>query len=59
MTNNYEVQITQVVDRKGSMIEYKYLATVNNEHIAYGNTALDAYERVREFLEKENAGHIL
>jgi len=59
MMNNYEVQITQVVDKKGSMIEYKYLATVNNEHIAYGNTALDAYERVRQFLEKENAGNIL
>ena len=59
MMNNYEVQITQVVDKKGSMIEYKYLATVNNEHIAYGSTALDAYERVRQFLEKENAGNIL
>ena len=59
MTNNYEVHITQVVDRKGSMIEYKYLATVNNKHVAYGNTALDAYESVRHFLEKENAGNIL
>ena len=59
MTNNYEVHITQVVDRKGSMIEYKYLATVNNEHVAYGSTALDAYEHVRRFLEKENAGNIL
>ena len=59
MTNNYEVHITQVVDRKGSMIEYKYLATVNNEHVAYGSTALDAYENVRKFLEEENAGNIL
>jgi hypothetical protein len=59
MTNNYEFQITQVIDKKGSMIEYKYLATVNNEHVAYGNTALDAYENVRHFLEKENAGNIL
>ena len=59
MTNNYEVQITQVVDRKGSMIEYKYLATVNTQHVAYGSTALDAYEHVRKFLEKENASNIL
>ena len=59
MTNNYEVQITQVVDRKGSIIEYKYLATVNKKHVAYGNTALDAYESVRQFLEKENASNLL
>ena len=59
MTNNYEVQITQVVDRKGSMIEYKYLATVNNKHVAYGNTALEAYESVRQFLKKENASNLL
>jgi hypothetical protein len=51
MTNYSEIQITQVTEMKGSTPIIKYLAVVDGTHKVYGETAAQAYERARIFME--------
>jgi len=51
MMNCNEVQITQVTEMKGSTPIIKYLAVVDGTYKVYGETAADAYERARIFME--------
>ena len=48
---NYDIQITAVHDRKGGMIETKYVASIKDKKF-YRNTALDAYFAVQEYLKE-------
>ena len=49
--NCNEIQITQVTEMKGSTPIIKYLAVVDGTYKVYGETAADAYERARIFME--------
>tara|TARA_B100000902_G_scaffold30185_1_gene36120 strand:- start:43 stop:219 length:177 start_codon:yes stop_codon:yes gene_type:complete len=51
MMNCNEIQITQVTEMKGSTPIIKYLAVVDGTYKVYGETAADAYERARIFME--------
>ena len=51
MMNCNEIQITQVTEMKGSTPIIKYLAVVDGTHKVYGESAADAYEKARVFME--------